>query len=66
VYKRQQLQKLLTEYKQLGEQIAQKLSERQKMLVAMGLLSQAEIDKSEFAALNWVKSRLNLLFGIQL
>jgi len=66
VVDRKQLQKLLTEYKQLGEQIAQKLSERQKMLVAMGLLSQAEIDKSEFAALNWVKSRLNLLFGIQL
>jgi len=66
VVDRKQLQKLLTEYKQLGEQIAQKLSERQKMLVAMGLLSQSEADKSESAALNWVKSRLNLLFGIQL
>jgi small-conductance mechanosensitive channel len=66
VIDRKQLQKLLTEYKQLGEQIAQKLSERQKMLIAMGLLSQTELEKSEFAALNWVKSRLNLLFGIQL
>jgi hypothetical protein len=40
--------------------------ERQKILIAMGLLPESELDKSEFAALNWVKSRLNLLFGIQL
>jgi len=66
VVDRKQLQKLLREYKRLGEQIAQKLSERQKILIAMGLLPESELDKSEFAALNWVKSRLNLLFGIQL
>jgi potassium efflux system protein len=66
VVDRKQLQKLLTEYKQLGEQIAQKLSERKKMLIDMGLLSQSEMDRSESAALQWVKSRLNLLFGIHL
>ncbi len=66
VVDRKQLQRLLAEYKGLGEQIAQKLSERKKMLISMGLLSQAEADKSESAALNWIKSRLNLLFGIQL
>jgi CRP-like cAMP-binding protein len=63
---RQQLQKLLNENKSLGERIALKLAERKKILISMGLLSQSEADKSELAALNWVKSRLNSLFGVQL
>jgi small-conductance mechanosensitive channel/CRP-like cAMP-binding protein len=66
VIDRKQLQKLLREYRSLGEQIAYKLSERQKMLVSMGLLSQLEVDRSEGAALHWVKERLNALFGIHL
>lgn len=66
VIDRKQLQKLLTEYRTLGEQIAYKLSERQKVLISMGLLSQLEVDRSEGAALNWVKERLNALFGIHL
>ncbi|MFN3927383.1 MAG: cyclic nucleotide-binding domain-containing protein [Pseudanabaenaceae cyanobacterium] len=63
---RRQLQKLLAEHKNLGEQIALKLAERKKMLISMGLLSESEADKSELAVLNWVKDRLNFLFSVQL
>jgi potassium-dependent mechanosensitive channel len=62
----QQLQKLLTEHKELGEQIALKLSERQQILIDMGLLNAEELRKSESAAITWVRNRLNTIFGIQL
>ncbi|MEE3717641.1 cyclic nucleotide-binding domain-containing protein [Tumidithrix elongata RA019] len=63
---RRQLQKLLTDHKELGEQIALKLSERQQILINMGLLNEEEIKRSESAAITWVRDRLNTLFGIQL
>jgi small-conductance mechanosensitive channel len=66
VVERQQLQKLLIEYKDLGEQIALKLSERQQISISLGLLNEEELQKSQTAALSWIRDRLNSLFGINL
>ncbi len=66
VVERQQLQKLLNEHKELGEQIAVKLSERQQVSISLGLLNEEELQKSQLAALAWVRDRLNSLFGISL
>ncbi len=66
VVERQQLQKLLSEHKELGEQIALKLSERQQVSISLGLLNEEELKKSQLVALNWVRDRLNSLFGINL
>lgn len=66
VVERQQLQKLLSEHKEFGEQIAVKLSERQQVLISLGLLNEEELQRSQYAALAWVRDRLNNLFGINL
>lgn len=66
VIERQQLQKLLNEHKELGEQIAVKLSERQQILISLGLLNEEELQRSQYTALAWVRDRLNNLFGINL
>lgn len=66
VVERQQLQKLLSEHKELAEQIALKLSERQQVLSSLGLLNEEELKKSQYAALSWVRNRLNAIFGIHL
>ncbi|MFM7602206.1 MAG: mechanosensitive ion channel domain-containing protein [Pseudanabaena sp.] len=66
VVERQQLQKLLSEHKELGEQIALKLSERQQVLISLGLLNEEELQRSQYAALSWVRDRLNNIFGISL
>lgn len=66
VVERQQLQKLLNEHKELGEQIAVKLSERQQVSISLGLLNEEELQKSQLAALAWIRDRLNSLFGINL
>ncbi|MBD2175486.1 mechanosensitive ion channel [Pseudanabaena sp. FACHB-1998] len=66
VVERLQLQKLLSEHKELGEQIALKLSERQQVLISLGLLNEEELQRSQHAALSWVRDRLNVLFGINL
>jgi potassium efflux system protein len=66
VVERQQLQKLLSEHRELGEQIALKLSERQQILISLGLLNEEELQKAQYAALSWVRDRLNNLFGISL
>ncbi|PZO44609.1 MAG: hypothetical protein DCF19_02365 [Pseudanabaena frigida] len=66
VVERQQLQKLLSEHRELGEQIALKLSERQQVLISLGLLNEEELQRSQYAALSWVRDRLNILFGINL
>ncbi|NUN63806.1 mechanosensitive ion channel [Pseudanabaena biceps] len=66
VVERQQLKKLLSEHRELGEQIALKLSERQQVLISLGLLNEEELQRSQYAALSWVRDRLNNLFGINL
>jgi small-conductance mechanosensitive channel/CRP-like cAMP-binding protein len=66
VVDRQQLQKLLNEHKELGEQIAIKLSERQQVSISLGLLNEEELQRSQLAALSWIRDRLNSLFGISL
>ncbi len=66
VVERQQLRKLLSEHKELGEQIALKLSERQQVLISLGLLNEEELQKAQYAALSWVRDRLNAIFGISL
>jgi len=66
VVERQQLQKLLSEHTELGEQIALKLAERQQVLISLGLLNEEELQKSQSDVLSWVRDRLNILFGISL
>ena len=66
VVERQQLQKLLSEHTELGEQIALKLAERQQVLISLGLLNEEELQKSQSNVLSWVRDRLNILFGISL
>jgi hypothetical protein len=66
VVEKQQLQKLLNEHRELGEQIAIKLSERQQILISLGLLNEEELQKAQYVALSWVRDRLNNLFGISL
>ena len=63
---RQQLAKLLSKYKELGEQIALKLAERKQILISLGLLNEEELQKSQYTALSWVRNRLNAIFGINL
>ncbi len=66
VVERQQLQKLLSEYRELGEQIAIKLAERQQVLISLGILNEEELRKSQSSTILWVRNRLNSLFGINL
>ena len=66
VVERQQLQKLLSEHKDLGEQIAVKLSERQQVSINLGLINEDELKKSQLVALSWVRDRLNSIFGTNL
>ena len=66
IVERQQLAKLLSKYKELGEQIALKLAERKQILISLGLLNEEELQKSQYTALSWVRNRLNAIFGINL
>jgi len=66
VVDRLQLQRLLFNHKNLAEQIAIQLSERQQNLISMGLLNEEDLKKSGETALMWVRRRLNLIFGVPL
>lgn len=66
VVDRLQLQRLLFNHKNLAEQIALTLSERQQTLISLGLLNEDDLKKSGETALMWVRRRLNLLFGVEL
>lgn len=60
VVEKADLQKLLTDHKQLADQIAQKLVERQQTLREMGIL----VEPSEEAPFIRIRKRLQTLFGI--
>ncbi len=62
---KKQLEKLMLNYPNLSEQIAQKLSERQQSLIEMGILRLEDLNRKESDVIDWVRSRLNALFGIQ-
>jgi len=58
------LQKLLKSYPNLAEQIAQKLSERQQILIDMGLMNPDDLNKSGETPFIWIKRHLQNLFGL--
>lgn len=62
VVDRNDLQKLLINHTNLADQIAQKLSERQKSLRSLGLLTeQGDNEETPFI---WIRKRINTIFGI--
>lgn len=58
------LQKLLKSHANLAEQIAQKLTERQQILIDMGLMNPEDLQKAGETPLVWVKKHLQTLFGL--
>ncbi len=58
------LQKFLKNHPNLAEQIAQKLSERQQMLIDMGLINSEDLSNNGQTPFTWVLKRLHTLFGI--
>jgi potassium-dependent mechanosensitive channel len=62
---KKQLENLMQNYPNLSEQIAQKLSERQQSLIEMGVLRLEDLNPKENTVIDWVRSRLNSLFGSQ-
>ncbi|WP_044291205.1 cyclic nucleotide-binding domain-containing protein [Rivularia sp. PCC 7116] len=62
VVNRDNLQKLLSNYPQLAEQISVEISKRRESLENMGILPD-KID-SEQTVLNWVRKRLNAIFEL--
>ncbi|MBV6624843.1 MAG: mechanosensitive ion channel [Rivularia sp. (in: Bacteria)] len=62
VVDRDNLQKLLSNYPQLAEQISLEISKRRESLENMGILPD-KID-SEQTVLNWVRKRLNAIFEL--
>jgi small-conductance mechanosensitive channel/CRP-like cAMP-binding protein len=66
VIERQQLQVLLSQYHDLAEQIAAKLSARKQMLLDLGVMQPEHEETGEKDALSWVRDRLSSLFGITL
>jgi small-conductance mechanosensitive channel len=58
------LQKLLQDYPELAEQIAQALSQRQQVLRDLGLLEPENLNPSGDPPLVWIRRRMQTLFGI--
>jgi potassium-dependent mechanosensitive channel len=65
VVSQKQLAQLMSNHPNLSEQIAQKLTERQQVLVELGILKMEDLNRKEPAVIDWVRSRLTMLFGIQ-
>jgi potassium-dependent mechanosensitive channel len=63
VVDRNALQKLLKDHKGLAEQIAQRLAERQQVLRELGLLNEKGLSNTGEAPLNWMRKRIQTLFG---
>jgi len=61
---RDHLQKLLKSYPNLAEQIAQKLSERQQMLIDMNIINLEDLTKSGETPFMRIKKHLQTLFGL--
>lgn len=64
VIDRDHLQRLLKNYPNLAEQIAQKLSERQQVLIDMGLINPDDLTKSGETPFIWIKKHLQTIFGL--
>lgn len=58
------LQKLLKNHPNLAEQIAQKLSERQQILIDMGLINPDALKQSGETPFIWIKKHLQTLFRL--
>ncbi|MBW4549774.1 MAG: mechanosensitive ion channel [Aphanocapsa sp. GSE-SYN-MK-11-07L] len=58
------LQVLLQEHRGLAETIATALVQRQQVLQDLGLLEQAHLDTNQETALDWIRDRINTLFGL--
>lgn len=58
------LQKLLKNHPNLAEQIALKLSERQQILIEMGLINADDLNKSGETPFIWIKRHLQTLFRL--
>lgn len=64
VVDRNALQKLLQDHRELAEQIALELSQRQQVLRELGLLDSEAITDPEATPLLWIRRHLQSLFGI--
>jgi potassium-dependent mechanosensitive channel len=58
------LQKLLKSHPNLAEQIAQKLAERQQILIDMGVMNSDDLTNSGETPFVWIKKHLQTLFGL--
>jgi potassium-dependent mechanosensitive channel len=58
------LQVLLQEQKELAETIATALVQRQQVLQDLGLLDQTRLDSNQETPLDWIRDRINTLFGL--
>ncbi|NJK59852.1 MAG: cyclic nucleotide-binding domain-containing protein [Oscillatoriales cyanobacterium SM2_1_8] len=65
VLARPHLQRLLANNTRLSEEVAQKLAERQQALQELGILPDPNDEKEDTTPLDWVRQRLNLIFGLQ-
>ncbi len=64
VLDREHLQNLLLEHPDLAEQIAETLSERQHMLISLGVIKEEELVNSQETYLSLVRQHLNTVFGL--
>ena len=60
----QALQMLLQNYQELAEQIAEALAQRQQVLRELGILSSDPSSSDLESPLQWIRSRIQILFGI--
>lgn len=65
VLARPHLQRLLENNARLSEEVAQKIAERQQVLQDLGILPDPSDSKEDTTPLEWVRQRLNLIFGLQ-
>ncbi len=66
VLARPHLQRLLENNARLSEEVAQKIAERQQVLQELGILTDPSDSKEDTTPLEWVRQRLNLIFGLQM
>ncbi|OLP16124.1 hypothetical protein BST81_22945 [Leptolyngbya sp. 'hensonii'] len=64
VVDRGDLQKLLGQHRDLAEQIAHKLAERQQVLQDLGLLDEGMLQQMGETPFSWIRRRIQTIFGI--
>lgn len=58
------LQTLLQQHKSLAEEIAKSLAQRQQVSPELGLLDRSLSNQSQQTPLDWIRNRINTLFGL--